>query len=255
LNKLNKVKKRNILSENLYLKSKGATPIQHLSREHVTYVLGVKVPLNESISINEELYKRILNEQLIYEGFLDSLKNYAKEKLDKTIDKINDWKDAAVMVYKLITNPQLLENFSVNFWKTFQQSTVKQFYTNLKEIGASQIIPKIEMLITAITNIKGWQKFMAATAVASIVKYVVEKIKAFPKEKILEFIGKYLTVDVILKELFQKITDWKSYIAWLEPIIGTIKYFYEILKPTLDKFKQALELIKPNPNPSPELTT
>ena len=45
---------------------------------------------------------RILQEQLLQEAFLDSIKDYAKEKYSKTITTINDWKDLAVIMGKVI---------------------------------------------------------------------------------------------------------------------------------------------------------
>lgn len=244
--KLNKIKKANILSENLYLENKGLMRRipQSLTNEHITHVLGIDLPLTESGFISEELYTRILNEQLIYENFLDTVKNFAKEKISKVVDKISDWKDAAVMVYKVISNPQLLENFTSNFWKTFQQNTLKTFYEFLKKIGAANFIPTIEKMVLAIVNLKGWQKFLASTAIASIIKYATDKLKNLAPDKIKTFVGNYLS-ETILNTIISKLTDFKSYLGFLEPIIGGVQLFYDILKPTLDKFKQALQFTLP----------
>ncbi len=247
--KLNKIKKANILSENLYLENKGLMRRipQSLTNEHITHVLGIDLPLTESGFISEELYTKILNEQLLYETFLDTVKNFAKEKINKVVDKISDWKDAAVMIYKVISNPQLLENFTSNFWKTFQQTTLKTFYEFLKKIGAQNFIPTIEKMVLAIVNLKGWQKFLASTAIASIIKYATDKLKSLAPDKIKEFVGNYLS-ETVLGTIISKLTDFKSYMGFLEPIIGGVQFFYEIIKPTLDKFKQALQFTLPKSN-------
>jgi hypothetical protein len=241
-NKLNNIKKANILAENLYLQNKQGYQYipQNLTNEHITHVLGINLPLNESRFINEELYTRILQEQLIYENFLDTVKNFAKEKINKVVDKINDWKDAAVMIYKVISNPDLLQNFTVNFWKTFQQNTLKSFYAFLEKLGLNNIIPTIQKLIQYITNLKGWQKFLAATGIGAIIKYVTDKLKNVPKDEIMNFIKQYISENG-LKDMIAKLTDFRSYIGFLEPIIKGVEFFYELLKPTLDKFKQALQ--------------
>jgi hypothetical protein len=244
--KLRKIKTANILAENLYLENKGLMKRipQGLTNEHITHVLGIKLPLTESGFISEELYTRILNEQLLYETFLDTVKNFAKEKLNKVVDKINDWKDAAVMIYKVISNPQLMENFTSNFWKTFQQGTLKTFNEFLKKIGAANFIPTVEKIVATITNLDGWKKFLAATAVASIIKYATDKLKNLAPDEIKTFIGNYLS-ESLLGTIISKLTDFKSYLGFLEPIIGGVQFFYDILKPTLDKFKQALQFTLP----------
>lgn len=245
--KLHNIQKANILSENLYIKNKQnlQTIPQNLTNEHITHVLGIDLPLNESKYISEELYTRILNEQLLYENFLDTVKNFAKEKLDKVIDTIHDWKDAAVMIYKVISNPTLLQNFSNNFWKTFQQNTLKQFYELLKKTGLNNFIPTIEKMVLAIVNLKGWQKFLAATGIAAIIKYVTEKLKALPTDKLKGFIASYLS-ETALSTMIAKLADFRSYMGYLDPIIKGVGFFYEMLKPTLDKFRQALTFFKGN---------
>jgi hypothetical protein len=102
------------------------------------------------------------------------------------------------------------------------------------------IIPTIQKLIQYITNLKGWQKFLAATGIGAIIKYVTDKLKNVPKDEIMNFINQYISENG-LKDMIAKLTDFRSYIGFLEPIIKGVEFFYELLKPTLDKFKQALQ--------------
>jgi hypothetical protein len=243
--KLYNINKANILCENIYLGEKGFNKRipENLTNEHIIHVLGIELPLTESRYINEDLYTRILNEQLLYENFLDTVKNFAKEKIDKVIDTIHDWKDAAVMIYKVISNPTLLQNFTNNFWKTFQQNTLKQFYDLLKKTGLNNFIPTIEKMVLAIVNLKGWQKFLAATGIAAIIRYVVDKLKNLPTDKLKGFIASYLS-ETALGNMIAKLADFRSYMGYLDPIIKGVQFFYEMLKPTLDKFKQALTFFK-----------
>jgi hypothetical protein len=240
--KLHKIKNANILAENIYLENKGILQRipQGLTNEHITHVLGIDLPLTESPFISEDLYTRILNEQLLYETFLDTVKNFAKEKLNKVVDTIHDWKDAAVMIYKVISNPTLLQNFSTDFWKKFKLNTINTFYDFLKKIDAGNFIPGIQKIIDTVTNLNGWQKFLAATAVASIIKYVTDKLKNLAPDKIKTFIANYLS-GTVLNTIINKLTDFKSYMGFLDPIIGGVQFFYDILKPTIDRFKQALQ--------------
>jgi len=83
----------------------------NISREHIAFTLGIPIPLNESVNISESLKLRIVQEQLIYESFLDSIKTFAKEKFNQVITTIKDWKDAAVVMGKVLSNGDLLNDF------------------------------------------------------------------------------------------------------------------------------------------------
>ena len=208
----------------------------NLSRKHIVEVLGIEVPLNESISLNEELVKTILQEQILYESFLTSLKDYAKDKVNKAVDKITDWKDAAVTLYKVISNPNDLGNFVNSFWKDFKTTTVEQFYKFLDKIKLGGLKDQIKKLIDSITNLSGWKKFLAATAIGSIIYYVINKLKTLPAAEIKAYITKYISGSA-LKDVLGKLTDFKSYLGWLQPIIKGAEIFHQILSPTIDNFK------------------
>jgi DUF1365 family protein len=44
---------------------------------------------------------------------LDTVKNFAKEKINKVVDTIHDWKDAAVMIFKVIL---LIHYHALRLW-------------------------------------------------------------------------------------------------------------------------------------------
>ena len=52
------------------------TPIQHLmfNEEYIRGVLGIDIPLNESYPYSYDLQERILQEQLLLEGFFGDFK-------------------------------------------------------------------------------------------------------------------------------------------------------------------------------------
>ena len=213
----------------------------NLSRKHIVEVLGIEVPLNESISLNEELVKTILQEQILYESFLTSLKDYAKDKVNKAVDTIKDWKDAAAALYKVISNPRDLGNFINSFWKDFKSSTLEKFLNFLKKIKLDALIPKIKKLIDTITNLSGWKKFLASTAIGSIIYYIINKLKTLPGNEIKNFISKYISENA-LKDVLGKLTNFKSYLGWLQPIIKGAEIFHQILKPTIDRFKEIFKV-------------
>ena len=83
----------------------------NISREHIAFTLGIPIPLNEFIQLSESLKLKILQEQLLYESFLDSIKNYASEKFNQVVTTIKDWKDAAAVIGKVLSNGDLLNDF------------------------------------------------------------------------------------------------------------------------------------------------
>ena len=241
------IKKANLILETNYL---WGNKINHLSEDHIRYVLGIELPLNESYYGNPILIERIIQEQMLYEDFLKSLKDFAKEKINTVVDKIKDWKEAAAFMFKLVTDPQLLKNFTDNFWKTFKTNTLNDLKIYLKKIKLDGIFESIQTVVNKITQLTGFKKFLAATAFAAITKYMIVKLKNLPVNEINNFISKFLSQSFI-GDIIAKITDFKNYIGAIKPIINTTEFLFKVLEPTINKFKQALNFFK-KPQESPE---
>jgi hypothetical protein len=213
-----------------------------LTREHITLTLGISLPLNESLN---DLKTRIIHEQMLYESFLDSLKQYAGDKWGKIVTTIKDWKDAAVVLGKVLTNPKTLQNFSDNFWKTFKSGLLKKLNNLLKKLGLDSFIPQVEATVNSITSLTGWKKFLAATSIASITEYIVSKLSNLSAEGLSKWIKAYFSENA-LSTIIEKLTDFSTYVGWLQPIIKGTEILYDILKPTIDKFKFAFD-VTPQP--------
>ena len=234
-------KKENIKKANLILEANHlwGNKLNTLSEEHIKYVLGIELPLNESYYGNPILIERIIQEQMLYEDFLKSLKDFAKDKINVVVDKIKDWKETAAFIYKLLTNPQLLQNFTDNFWKTFKSNTLTTIKAFLQKFKLDGLFESIVNVVDRITKLTGFKKFLAATAFASIATYMINKLKSLPSDKITGFISNYLS-DSFLSDIIAKLTDFKSYLGVLQPIIGTTQFLFKVLEPTISKFKTAL---------------
>ena len=139
---------------------------------HVRYVLGIKIPLNESVNLsNPVLLKEIVEKQLLFENFLDSLKKYLGDSYDKIVNVIKSPFDIAILIKNLVTNPKLLESI-LNTYKS---------------------------------KIEGYKKKFEETllSVSNEIKKIIEKIKSVPKElfqkagisleKIIDFYEKVVT--------------------------------------------------------------
>ena len=224
----------------------------NLSRNHIIFTLGIPVPLNESIQLSKELTLRILQEQLLYETFLDSIKNYASEKYNQVVTTIKDWKDAAVVLGKVLADSNLLNDFL----KPLERRVVKliQPLTDfLKKNKLDSFVETITDFIDKIKSLEGWKKFMALVSVGSIITYILEKLKSLGPDVIKDFISKTFSSNFIT-DIVGKLTDFKSYLGWLQPIVKGVEIIFNFLKPLIEAFaaafksgsKFATKLIKEN---------
>jgi len=85
--KITKSQLRRIISEEvrynsvpIYLRAKPC-PDYAFEHSHVTNVLGIKLPLNESYPYSPAIQRKIIQEQLLFEGFFGDLLQKGKDKL------------------------------------------------------------------------------------------------------------------------------------------------------------------------------
>lgn len=209
-----------------------------LTREHINYNLGISVPLNEYIILSKEIKLIILNEQILYETFLGSIKDFAKDKLDKIITTIKDWKDAAAILGKILSDSDLLNDF-LNPLERRVLGLIKLLIDFLKKIKLDSFIEPITEFINKIKSLQGWKKFMALVSIGSIITYILEKVKSLAPEAIKDFLKKQFTGDFV-DTILDKLTDFKSYLGWLEPIVKGVEVIFNFLKPLIQTFSTAL---------------
>ena len=224
----------------------------NLSRNHIIFTLGIPVPLNESIQLSKELTLRILQEQLLYETFLDSIKNYASEKYNQVVTTIKDWKDAAVVLGKVLADSNLLNDFISPLERRLVR-LIQPLTDFLKKNKLDSFVKTITNFIDKIKSLEGWKKFMALVSVGSIITYILEKLKSLGPDVIKDFISKTFSSNFIT-DIVGKLTDFKSYLGWLQPIVKGVEIIFNFLKPLIEAFaaafksgsKFATKLIKEN---------
>jgi hypothetical protein len=223
--------------------------MRKIDREHIVLTLGIEMPLSESHrELSEGLKNRILAEQVLFESFIDSLAKYAGEKWNKAVATVRDWKDAAAMLGKIISNPQTLSNFSIGLWKSFLANELKRFKGMLAKMGLQNFIPQVDSMINSVTALQGWKKFMAVTAIASITRYITTKLAALKPDAMAKWVASYFSEDSLGK-IVGKLTDFTSYVGWLQPIIKGTEILFDVLKPFISKF--SLSPLKPSPQQAP----
>ena len=209
-----------------------------LSNSHIKYVLGIDINLNENITCHN-LNQIIIQEQLLYETFLDTVKNYAGDKFNQTIDKIKEWKDAAAVIGKILSSPELLDNFLSPLYRMVVKA-VKTISDALKKMNLNSFSEQIMGFVEKIRSLKGWKKFMALVSLGSIATYINKKLKSFSPASLASFFSKNLAED-FLETISDKLTDWKTYLGYLEPIVDGVQTIYEFLQPLLSQFSKALK--------------
>ena len=204
--------------------------------------------LNESSQLSEDVIGRIIEAQLLYESFLDSLKNYAKEKVNQAVSTVKDWKDSAVLLYKILSDEKTLGNFSDNLWKTFKNSNVlKTLYSKIGniKIGKTPISEYLDKLLDKITNLKGWKKFVAASGIATAGKFLYDTVSKLDVNKIIEYVKNYLSDEALTKITTKVLSGgFSTLVSWFEAAKIGVQTLYNTLAPTIKKFSPFIKEIE-----------
>ena len=187
-------------------------------------------------SYRDEYIKNIITEQIIFESFLSTVKDFAKDKLGKAVNTIKDWKDAAAVFSQVLSSKELLDDFLYPLERLVRKQ-LQKLYGILKKVKLDSVVKKIEEFFKKITSLDGWKKLFALIAIGGIALYAANKL---PVDGIQSWITKTLGTDFI-QTITSKLIDWKSYIGYLGPIVGGGAIIFKLLEPLLTKFKEALK--------------
>ena len=178
----------------------------------------------------------IILEQVIFESFLSTVKDFAKDKLGKAINTIKDWKDAAVVLSQILSSKELLNDFLLPLERLVKKQ-LQTLYGILKKTKLDSIVKKIEGFFKKITSLTGWKKLFTLIALGGIALYAATKL---PLDGIQSWIAKTVGPEFI-ENITSKLVDFKSYIGFIGPIVGGGAIIFELLQPLLAKFKEALK--------------
>lgn len=209
----------------------------YLSKEHINFTLGISIPLSESAYLSKSVKLHIIQEQLLYETFLDSIKKYASEKYNQAITNITDWKDIAVVMGKVLSDSNLLNDFLKPLERRVER-LILSLTDFLKKQNLGSWVEKIKSFFTKIKSLTGWKKFMLLTTLGSIIIFIT---KLSPEKIVGYFIKLFSSSSEILTAITSKLTDFTSYIGWLQPIINGVEIVYKFLKPLIEAFSIALK--------------
>ena len=230
------------------------------SSEYVKYVLGIDLTLNEHYSLS--VRKQIIEEQLIFENFVDSIKTFLKDKYNKTVETVKNIYDVMILIKDIIINPKKLQT-AIFLAKKNLNNSLKSLTTKitnfLNTINITNITTYLKNFLNKVTNIvnklvgyDGWKGFILVSGISLLLSYAVKNYidpiltntsKFFNKQ----FIEMFESKMNLFKELFSLIpnaNDIKQIFDWFNTIGATTELITSIFKPISDKIKFAEELTK-----------
>lgn len=180
------------------------------NREYVKYVLGIDVPLNESISIAPEVSRIILQEQLLLEGFFN-----------KAIEKVKQGASALGSKYM-----SAIED--VKFWaKTFGDQVGKLFHALWKMMkNPAEVVTYIGVL----------NKRMKLRKIGTVLQFSATAAGMFQGTP---FEGATQTLQKLIENTLEQYEEMQ--VSWKKALLGsTMSVFLDYL---LSKFKDVIEQV------------
>ena len=234
--------------------------------EYVSGVLGIQIPLQESYPYSILLTEEILQEQLILEGWIESVKGYIA-------DKAKPYKDFFTTLTQVIQDPSKLKGFLGMMNKSMSRRyfrPIKTALDMLKSVGVPTPGQMFEKLASAYEGMPvSWRKGLVGAALYVVVRKItetleklnlasvidaikdksaeeikgilaqlpaVEKIKEFFASKAKELIGPEL-----LKKVATSAADIKKWLGVVGPIVGGAEMVIQGLAPMTSKAQAKLD--------------
>ena len=230
--------------------------------EYVSRVLGVQIPLQESYPYSILLTEEILQEQLILEGWIESVKGFIA-------DKAKPYKDFFTTLTQVIQDPSKLQGFLTIMNKSMRRTMfapIKTALDILKSIGIPTPGQMFEKLVSAYTGMQeSWRKGLVGAALFVVVRKITETLeklnlnsviaaikdksaeevqailKKLPAvQKIKEFFvnkAKDLIGPELLKKVATSATDIKKWLGVIGPIVGGAEIVIQGLSPMTSKYQ------------------
>jgi len=163
----------------------GPLPKRMFEADYVTGVLGIELPLNESYPYSPAMQERIIEEQLVLEGFFSDFKKLG-----------GDTKNAALTLRYIMGDPKRLEQYAGIVKKAMKESydSVVEFLEGVIEgitglpdkitdkitkilEWAKKLVEKIKKLAKAALGMSGWKGAMLVSGALVGIGFVWSQVK------------------------------------------------------------------------------
>ena len=188
--------------------------------------------------------EEIIQEQILLEGFFDSLKGIAKEYGQSIMDLFTILRK--VLSRKYLTRKlsrrlsTYVENIKENF-NNFIQKVIDKV-PSLQGMMA-KIQGVIQKAFSVVDEIRGgWKRVLVLSGLIVIFSYIQNKFSDIIQhvdgdaagvradaEKLYQYVVEKLNLGSVAEKLLSKITDIKSYLGFLGPIVGGVKFVADAL--------------------------
>ena len=154
---------------------------------YVSGVLGIEVPLNESILHSDEYRRRVIEEQLLMEGFFSDIKKLG-----------GDLKNAALTLKGVMQDPSRISEFVEEVFSAMQEpfEKVTQWIDEIKESiltlsenekwkkhletatnWINSLSDKVTGLVDKVKSMSGWKQAIMAAAASVGITYLWDLLK------------------------------------------------------------------------------
>ena len=196
---------RDIIREELYVPNflrAHPYPAYIFERSYVTDVLGLNIPLNESYPYTPSLERRIIQEQLLFEGFFSDLLQKGKDKL--------------------ISAAEGVKKFGKEAW-----SILQGFYLAVKDGAAKQLSGSIAK--------KAINKFLKPIYAA--LKWLATKLPNWNMPTFASMAEKGLELLDKMKDKLNSIEGWKA-VAMFSGVAVGLQWLWNKIGDWVDKLKE-----------------
>ena len=208
--KLSKSQLRQIIKEELhtnaipiYLRA-NPVPSHIFERTYVTDVLGIHLPLNESYPYSPAIEKRIIQEQLLLEGFFSDIVQKGKDKLIDAVEGV--------------------KKFGKEAW-----SVLSAFYAVVKEGGSA-----IASFTSAIAK-RGINKFF--NPLKEALEWLTSKLPDWDMPTFAKMAQKGLDIINDIQKMLDSTDGWKRIAAYASAAIG-LQWVWNKVGDWIDELKE-----------------
>jgi len=228
--------------------------------EHVNHILGINTSLNEHLDLS--IRKRIIEEQLLFEDMLSSIKSYVKDKYDKTVEVVKSIPDIMVLLKDMVQsrNTMIVSN---SLMGTNLETGLQKFTTTIEVIvdkikgKAAKVADKILGVLKKVTDIikkllsqDGWRGFLLKAGLLLLINYISIKLIK-PIENSIETLTSGFATSLIssldffngLRDMMKNLSSIKPLVGWLTGIGLSIAMISDVFTPVATKVNKWNKMI------------
>jgi hypothetical protein len=231
------------------------------SKEHVEIVLGIQTPINESYSITTR--NQIINEQLLFEDIIQSIKGFLKDKYKSVVKTVSTISDVIVIIKDIITDPKKLQTATTIIGK-YLNSEIKSLNTSMSTIMSkipgltaisdklTEMLSKLKGYVDKLVGSSGWKGFILKSSFLLLLRFVkktyidpiINNAKELAAGTFLTNIADKLNVFKDINNIIPSLSDIVPIVNWFKKIGASTELLDGVFTPVANKIEIADNLFK-----------